>query len=239
MMNLSCLVRKVLVIGHRGACGYYPENTLLSLRKAVEMGVDAVEFDVRSTRDGVIVLFHDEKLDRLLKIRGRLRDKTYSDLQRYTIRGEKIPTLQEALELLKRSKVNVVIEIKEPDITSKVLDIVDESGIEKDRILIVSFHHEIQHEVESRGYRFGAIFVCRPKSLRNMFGNELPYVILPRHDMIDRGLVEEAHSLGVKVGTWVINDEEDLLKVLDLGVDMVASDYPDRIIRALKQTRLF
>ena len=227
------------MIGHRGACGYYPENTLLSLKKAIEMGVDAVEFDVRATRDGVVVLFHDEKLDRLLKVKGRLRDKTYSELRRYTIKGEKIPTLQEALDFLKGAKVNIVIEVKEPDITSKVLDIVERSGIEKDRILIVSFHHEIQKEVESRGYRFGAIFVCRPRSLKNMFGDELPYAVLPRHDMVDRELVEEAHSLGMKVGTWEINDEEDLLKVLDLGVDMVASDYPDKILRALKQSRLF
>ena len=238
MVSLSCLVRRVVVIGHRGACGYYPENTLLSLRKAVEMGVDAVEFDVRSTRDGVIVLFHDEKLDRLLRVRGRLRDKTYSDLQRYSIRGEKIPTLQEALELLRGSKVDVVIEIKEPDTTSRVLDVVDRSGIEKGRVLVVSFHHEIQREVESRGYRFGAIFVCRPKSLRHMFCDEIPYAILPRHDMLDRELVREAHDLGMRVGTWVINSEEDLLKVLELGVDMVASDYPDRVIRALRQSRL-
>jgi len=202
------------------------------------MGVDAVEFDVRMTRDGVLILFHDEKLDRLLRIHGRVRDRTYDFLQRFTIRGEKIPTLEEALQVLKNKNVKVVIEVKEPDTVEKVLDTVERSGIEKERVLIVSFYHQIIKKVKEREYRFGAIFVCRPIKLADMFREAKPDAVLPRQDMLDRELVEEAHSLGMMVGTWVINDEHDLQRVLDLGVDMVASDYPDRIIRALRQTRL-
>ncbi len=231
--------RSIVVIGHRGACGYYPENTLLSLSKAIEMGVDAVEFDVRMTRDGVLVLFHDEKLDRLLKIRGYLREKTYSYISRLSIRGEKIPTLEEALSFLKDKKVNIVIEIKEPDTVEKILDVVKRSGIEKSRIMFVSFHHEILHVPKSDGYRVGAIFVCRPRKLSSMFQDFVPDVVLPRYDMLDEALVKEAHDMGMMVGTWVINDEQDLMRVLRLGVDMVASDYPDKIIRALRQSRLF
>ncbi len=231
-------MRRVLVIGHRGACGYFPENTLLSLKKAVEMGVDAVEFDVRMTKDGVLILFHDEKLDRLLKVHGRVRDRSYDFLKKFTIRGEKIPTLEEALQVLKNKNVKIVVEVKEPDTIGKVLNVLSSSGIEKDRFLIVSFYHTIMREVKENGYRFGAIFVCRPVSLRHMFSDHLPDVILPRQDMLDRELVDEAHNLGMMVGTWVINDEVDLQKVLELGVDMVASDYPDKIIRALRQTKL-
>ncbi len=227
-----------LVIGHRGACGYYPENTLVSIKKAIEMGVDAVEFDVRMTKDGVIVLFHDEKLDRLLKIHGRLRDRTFEFIRKFSIRGERIPTLEEALEVLKNKNVKIIIEIKEPDTVDKVLDIVSRYGIEKNRIIFVSFHHKIIKNVKDRGYMFGAIFVCRPISLEDMFKHEKPDIILPRYDMLDKELVEEAHNLGMKVGTWVINDEHDLQRVLEFGVDMVASDYPDRIIKALKQTKL-
>ncbi|NPB00118.1 MAG: hypothetical protein GXO10_01970 [Crenarchaeota archaeon] len=232
-------MRKVLVIGHRGACGYFPENTILSLKKAIEMGVDAVEFDVRMTKDGVLILFHDEKLDRLLRIHGKVRDRTYDFLKKFTIRGEKIPTLEEALQVLKNKNVKIVVEVKEPDTIDKVIDIISRSGIEKDRFLIVSFYHTIIKKVKESGYRFGAIFVCRPISIRQMFSEVMPDVVLPRQDMLDRELIDEAHSLGVMVGTWVINDESDLQKVIDLGVDMVASDYPDKIIRALKQTRLF
>ncbi len=231
-------MRRPMIIGHRGACGYFPENTLLSIKKAIEMGVDAVEFDVRMTKDGVLILFHDEKLDRLLKIHGRVRERTYDFLRRFTIRGEKIPTLEEALQVLKPKNVKVVIEVKEPDTIDKVIDIISRSGIERDRVLIVSFYHIILNKVKEKGYKFGAIFVCRPIKLSNMFRDGTPDVILPRKDMIDRDLVNEAHDLGMMVGTWVINDESDLQQVLDLGVDMVASDYPDRIIKALKQTRL-
>ncbi len=230
--------RKVLVIGHRGACGYYPENTILSLSKAIEMGVDAVEFDVRMTRDGVLVLFHDEKLDRLLKQSGYLREKTYSYISRFTIRGEKIPTLEEALQFLRDKNVKIVIEIKEPDTVERILDVVKKSGIDKSRILFVSFHHEILHIPKSENYSVGAIFVCRPRSLRSMFSDFVPDVVLPRQDMLDPGLVREAHDMNVLVGTWVVNDERDLDRVVRLGVDMVASDYPDRIIKALRQTRL-
>lgn len=232
-------MRRVLVIGHRGACGYFPENTLLSLKKAVEMGVDAVEFDVRMTKDGVLILFHDEKLDRLLKIHGRVRDRTYDFLKKFTIRGEKIPTLEEALQVLKNKNVKIVVEVKEPDTIGKILDVISRSGIEKDRFIIVSFYHNIMRNVKENGYKFGAIFVCRPISLKNMFSDNLPDIVLPRQDMLDKELVEEAHNLGMMVGTWVINDETDLQKVLDLEVDMVASDYPDKIIRALRQTKLF
>ncbi len=229
---------RVVVIGHRGACGYYPENTILSLSKAIEMGVDAVEFDVRMTRDGVLVLFHDEKLNRLLKMPGYLREKTYSYISRLSIRGEKIPTLEEALNFLRDKNVNIVIEIKEPDTVNKVLDTVKKSGIDKSRILFVSFHHEILHVPKSEGYRVGAIFVCRPRSLRSMFSDLVPDVVLPRQDMLDPDMVKEAHDMGMLVGTWVVNDEQDLDRVLKMGVDMVASDYPDKILRALRQSKL-
>ena len=130
-----------LRIGHRGARAYEPENTLRSFAKAIELGVNAIEFDARKTKDNEIVVIHDETVDRTTNGRVLVRELTLAEIKRLvTDKGEKVPTLEEALDFLDR-KVKILIELKETGIEDRVLKIVREKGL-RDNVIIISFHED-------------------------------------------------------------------------------------------------
>ena len=129
------------VIGHRGFCGVYPENTLISIVKAIEVGVHAVEVDVRATKDNVLILFHDDKLDRLTGVKGYVREKTFDYISKLRVKNERILTFKEFLELVKKyQNVHFFVEIKEPDTVNSVIDEIESVGL-RDRITLISFYH--------------------------------------------------------------------------------------------------
>ena len=226
------------IIGHRGACGYYPENTLLSIAKAIEMGVDGIEFDVRATSDKVVILFHDERLDRLTGVKGFVHEKTYEFISRLKVRGEKIPRLSEVLEFLKKYNITVFIEIKDPEIIDQVVNEIENYGL-KNRVYIISFYHHCLKIAKNKGFKIGFIFVCRPVSIGSLVSKLKPDIILPRIDMVDKDLVNEAKRLEIEVGSWVINDEHTFEKAKKLDLDWIATDYPDRVKKMFKQLKLF
>ena len=122
----------MLKIGHRGARALEPENTLRSFRKAVELGVDAVELDVRQTKDGQLIVIHDDRVDRTTDGSGLVGNLTLEEIKVFTAeKSEKIPTLGEALDFLK-GKVKVLIELKEEDLEEKALDLIKERGMVDD-----------------------------------------------------------------------------------------------------------
>ncbi|MEM2306816.1 MAG: glycerophosphodiester phosphodiesterase family protein, partial [Candidatus Bathyarchaeia archaeon] len=135
-----------LRVGHRGAKAYEPENTLRSFMKALELGVNAIEFDVRRTRDGELVVIHDAEVDRTTDGKGLVSELTLREIKALsTEKGERIPTLEEALDFLDR-KVKILIELKEVGIEEKVLEAVKRRGLE-DNVIIISFHEEALRKV--------------------------------------------------------------------------------------------
>jgi len=136
----------MLKIGHRGAKAYEPENTLRSFTKAIELGVDAVELDARRTREGEVVVIHDAKVDKTTNGKGAVSDLTLNEIkQLVTDKGERIPTLDEALDFLDK-KVKIVIELKETGLEEKVLGLIHGKGLEKN-VIIVSFQEEALRKV--------------------------------------------------------------------------------------------
>ena len=137
----------MLRIGHRGARAYEPENTLRSFKKALEIGVDAVELDVRKTKDNQLVVIHDADVKRTTDGKGLVSELTLTEIKTFsTEKGEKIPTLKEALDFLDR-KVKILIELKEADVEKKVLTAVSERGLQKN-VIIVSFIEEALQKVK-------------------------------------------------------------------------------------------
>ncbi|MGQ9690287.1 MAG: glycerophosphodiester phosphodiesterase [Thermoproteota archaeon] len=121
----------MLKIGHRGAKFYEPENTLRSFRKALELGVDAVELDMRRTKDGELVVIHDAEVDRTTDGKGLVSGLTLKEVKRLvTEKGEKIPTLKEVLDFLDK-RVRILIELKEDGVEEAVLNLVREKGLER------------------------------------------------------------------------------------------------------------
>ncbi len=137
----------MLRVGHRGAKAYAPENTLASFSKAIEIGVDAVELDVRKTRDGELVVMHDADIKRTTNGKGLVSELTLAQIKAFSSGGETVPTLGEALDFL-GGKVKVVIELKEQGCEEQVLAEVRKRDIQKD-VVITSFLEEALKKSEN------------------------------------------------------------------------------------------
>jgi glycerophosphoryl diester phosphodiesterase len=217
----------MLKVGHRGARAYEPENTLRSFAKALELGVDAVEFDVRRTKDGGIVVIHDADVDRTTNGTGLVMNLTIAEIKRLvTEKGEEIPTLEEALDFLDK-KVKILIELKEPGLEHDVLRPIREKGLEEN-VIIVSFIEEALEKVRALNdeVRTGLIYVRHKNPLKTAVALRANY-LLPLYRFTHTANVKKAHEIGLKVIVWTINKPEEVKEYVKKGVDGIASDKPD------------
>jgi glycerophosphoryl diester phosphodiesterase len=217
----------LLRIGHRGARALEPENTLRSFRKAVELGVDAVEFDVRETKDGEIVVIHDDKVDRVTDGSGLVKDLTLEEIKGFNAgKGERIPTLGEALDFL-RGKVKVLIELKEVGIEEKVLESVRERGMVDD-VIIISFHEEALKKVRELEEKVatGLIYVRHKKPVEAALALKAGY-LLPLYRFTHSADVKKAHEAGLKVIVWTINTPQEATTYKQKNVDGITTDNPN------------
>jgi glycerophosphoryl diester phosphodiesterase len=222
-------------IGHRGACGYAPENTLASMRKALELGVHGFEFDIQLSRDEEPVVIHDDTLERTTSGRGGVSDFTLAELQRLDAgSGEKIPSLRNVLDLVDK-RCRLFIELKAEHATRPVADIithyVGQFGWSWEQLFVCSFDHlQIaairQHQPKIRTC---ALIAGIPVSLAAVAEQAGAWAINPNAYHINQALVDDAHHRGLKVITWTANQPRDIARVKSLGVDGIISDYPDRL----------
>ena len=220
-------LNSVLKIGHRGAKAYEPENTLRSFKKALEIGVDAVELDVRRTKDEKIVVIHDADVDRTTNGKGSVSELTLKEIKHFvTEKDEKIPTLEEALGFLDR-KVKILIELKETGLEKKVLGLIHEKGLEKN-VIIVSFHEEALRKVRELDdeVETGLIYVRHKDPIKAASELRANY-LLPLYRFTHTANVQKAHQNGLKVIVWTINKQEEVSEYVKKGVDGIASDKPD------------
>ena len=224
----------MLRIGHRGARAYAPENTLASFRKALEIGVDAVELDVRKTKDNQLVVIHDADVKRTTDGEGLVSELTLKEIKGFSAEGgEKIPTLEEALDFLDK-KVKVFVELKEDGLEKQVLGLVCDKGLEKN-VVIVSFLEdalrkvrELDAEVET-----GLIYAKHKNPLKAALELKANYLVA-LYRFMHTANVEKAHANGLKVVVWTINNPEEAEQYAAKGVDGITSDKPD-ILTHIKQ----
>ena len=225
----------MLRIGHRGACGYEPENTLRSFHTALQLRVDMVELDVHVCRSGEIVVIHDSKVDRTTGGTGYVADKTLDELRTLDAgKGEKIPTLQEVLALVNR-KVKVNIELKGAGTAKPVFQLLEkhvrEFGWSYGDFLISSFNHDELKEFRrlSREFSIGVLTLDIPTGFVE-FAEEIgAYSVNVWVESISRELVDDARRRGIRVFVWTVDDRDDIERMRSLGVDGIFSNYPDRL----------
>jgi glycerophosphoryl diester phosphodiesterase len=222
----------MLRVGHRGARAYAPENTLTSFKKAIELGVNAIELDVRRTKDGKIVVIHDADVKRTTNGEGLVADLTLAEIKGFSAeQGEKIPTLDEALDFLDK-KVKVIIELKEAGYEDAVLSAVKARGVEK-QVVISSFLEEAIGRVREldADIQTGLIYAKHKNPLKAALALKANYLVA-LYRFVHTANVEKAHQNGLKVIVWTINTPEEVAQYAKKGVDGIASDKPDILAAA-------
>jgi glycerophosphoryl diester phosphodiesterase len=225
----------MLKIGHRGAKGYRPENTLASFQYAVDAKADGIELDVHLSADKELIVIHDETTDRTTNTKGVVTELSLADLKKITIEHQyEIPTLQEVLALINQ-RCFVNIELKGAGTTEKAVEIVEQHIQEKnwssDHFIISSFNWNALQEVAvlNSKIRLG-VLTATDLELACAFGAFIKaYSIHPYFHLLTAENTVQLQEKGFLVFPWTVNEAEDLQKMRDYNVDGIISDYPDRI----------
>ncbi|MBN9648021.1 glycerophosphodiester phosphodiesterase [Terrisporobacter glycolicus] len=241
------------IFAHRGASGDYPENTILAFSKALSIGVDGIELDVHKSKDGQLVVIHDEDVQRTFKGRGLIKDYTLDEIKSFLCRKFefienedcKIPTLREVFELVKNENIILNVEAKTDlihyDLEQDLLDLIKEYGIE-DKIFISSFNHKclnILQNLDNR-FKYGALYEYKkdyaPEANVVEHAKKLKvYSINISKQLVSKEVVDLAHKNNIKVFVYTVNKPNVMRKMIALNVDGVFSDYPDLMNEILKE----
>lgn len=251
-------VDRPLLFAHRGGAKLWPENTLYAFQNALELGVTFWETDLHATRDGTLVLHHDERVDRTTNGSGRIRDLRYAELGEldagywfkdengeypYRGKGLRIPTLGEVCDLSPISRLNVEIKPRGRSVVRKLWQFIEHRGLH-DRILVAA-----ERDPNVRRFRrYSAERVATSASRREVirfwlavrarvdrfFPVEFDALQVPLSygglTVVDRPFIRAAHRHGVQVHVWTLDEPSEIRRLLNLGVDGIMSDRPDRLM---------
>ena len=240
------LTDRTFVWAHRGACGYAPENTMPAFKLALDMEADGIELDVHFSKDGKIVVCHDEKIDRTSNGQGKITDYTYEELLAFDFgvkfapefKGTKIPLLSEVYELFAPTGKVVNVEIKsiDPAIPAALVALEKEYGMEG-RVIYSSFDHEqIARTLVADPNAFIApLYSFNMVKAWDYVANIPAKASHPKMNQVDLypEYVEEMHKRGIRVHAWTVNTADDVKHLAEAGVDAVITNYPDVAKKAL------
>jgi len=237
----------VWVVAHRGASGHAPENTLAAFRRAVELGANFIETDLHLSRDARFVAIHDATLDRTTNGHGPVNELTLAKLRELDagswfgpqFAGERIPTLEEILDFARASDVVFYLEIKaggmwgmEPALVGALRD-----AREAARAVVLSFDPGTLAAIRRLEPMLMTGFLF-DRSHPDIVGRALEVgarQLAPLGDLVTQELVAQAHRADLQVVTWTINQPEHIRAMIAAGVDGIMSDYPDRLVTALRE----
>lgn len=236
---------KTIVYAHRGASGSAPENTMSAFNKAVALGADGIECDVQLTKDARLVICHDETIDRTSDGKGFIKDKTYEELSSLDAgswfgaeyAGEKVPLLEELLDLVKKSGLYLNIELKNgiiqyENLEQKTVDMVKSFGL-LDKTIFSSFNHYSVYELKKKYPEAftGALYMeglYKPwKYLEDINCNCAHPYYLAAKPQITEGLRKHGYT----VNTFTVNDAGTAAMLIKSGVEGIITNYPEKIIK--------
>ncbi|WP_026708239.1 glycerophosphodiester phosphodiesterase [Flavobacterium frigidarium] len=225
----------MLKIGHRGAKGYEPENTLIGFEKALALGVDQIELDIHLSADGEIMVIHDETIDRTTNGSGCVNSLTCTELQQFRIKEQQhIPTLIEVLNLIDR-KCSVNIEIKSTNLADKLVTVLEQFITKKhwkfSQFIVSSFEWDTLEKVRSLNPEI-SIGVLTDTNIEDAlaFAKKIrAQAINPDFQLLSKYNVSAMQQAGFQVFPWTVNEIEDIKKIQSYKVDGIISDFPDRL----------
>lgn len=227
------MTKEFLKIGHRGAKAHVAENTIASIKKALDLGVDAIEFDVHKCASGELVVFHDFTLDRLTNGSGEVAKHTLTQLKSFEVSGQyEIPTLEEVLDVINKQCI-VNIELKgrntAEDVCQVIQDYMDLKQWTLNHFLISSFQHpelEIVNR-ENPKVHLGVLTKASVSEAIQFADTIKAYAIHPNAALLTQENVQQAQLKGYKVMTWTVNDKRTITRLKTYGVDGIISDNPE------------
>lgn len=252
---------RVMVIAHQGGEKLRPSNTMPAFDHAVGLGVDVLEMDVHATQDGVLVLMHDDTVDRTTDGNGAIQEMSLAEIkaldagyywtddegQTYPYRGQGItvPTLEEVFQAYPDMPMNIEIKQSSPSIVEPFCELIRQYGMAK-KVLIPTFHPETMNEFREKCP--GVATSMTEPEIRTFFGLNLAYLghlfsppgqafQVPEYSgdlhVVNGRFVQGAHDRNVAVHVWTVNDPEDMARLVDLGVDGIITDRPDLLLEVL------
>ena len=224
-----------LVIGHRGAMGHVTENTIPSINKAIELGVDGIEIDVFKCRSGEIVVFHDKKMDRLTNSSGYIEELTIDSIRNIKVNNNYvIPQLIDVLKIIPKN-IFLNIELKGDNTAKKVNEILLKFSANNsrniDNYFVSSFNWKELEVLRSINNQIKLAVLC-DKSINdalNMASKIKAYAINPSHKLLDHKIVKNIQSKGLKVYPYTVNEKTTIKKMKEFNVDGIITDFPERI----------
>jgi len=247
------------VFAHRGASGRYPENTMAAFEAAIAVGAPYLELDIHCSRDGEIVVHHDDDLSRTAGLKKLVRDLTAAELSALDVaryftpdgqsfpfrgRGIAVPTLRDVLSSFPQQRLIVEIKQQTPSLVTALLGLLRESGMAR-RVLIASEHQTPLDEVRAAAPGIPTNLSAREIGafMMALAPDAAPYhplgdalQIPPEHlgwKLATPESVAAAHRFGLEVHVWTVNDPAEMHELLAMGVDGIISDFPERALEAI------
>lgn len=220
----------IKIIGHRGAAGLEFENTLTSFRKAIDLGIEIIELDVWQTTDGELVVFHDAYLDRLTNATGLISERSYDELQHIPLKnGDRIPTLDEVISLVKPLQVQLIVEVKDPKAIAGTRQKL-EGSLPFSRYYIGSFYHTgiMKIKQENPQIRTAIMFECAPVDLPEYLEKVNPDLVVISIDTFDQELVDTVKAQNRKLVFYTVNTDAQMAQAKSAFPYGIVTNFPDR-----------
>ena len=245
--ELSSLRTSPLVIAHRGAKAVAPENTLLAFSRAMEMGANMIELDLHATRDGHVVVIHDDDLRQTTNLRGKVSELTLEEVRKADAgKGERVPTLQEAFELT-RGKIQLYLEIKDHKAAAETVRMVREYGV-KNEVMLASFDLPLMKKLgdEISDIEIGLILGNTTLNPFVRWREAFPEIALKNYNyqtlcmqvkLCSTRLARNIKAQGKKLYAWTANSEQEYGTMIERGVDGICTDTPDKLIKFLESKK--
>jgi len=212
----------MIIIGHRGAAGLAPENTVKSVRKAVSCSVDMIEIDVYLS-DGSLVVFHDDKVNRTTNGKGKLDSYSFDELRKLDAGdGEHIPTLTEVFDAVP-NYIFINVELKGEGTEKHIKEFL--TGYPEFNVIVSSFDREKLNYLKNSKLNLALITDTPLMEVPDWY-----YSIHVSYENLTKEFVELYHEYGLRVFAYTVNDEKDAMKMLDWKVDGIFTDFPDKFI---------
>ena len=249
------------VMAHQGGDGLWPGDTMYAFQRAAAMGVDVLEMDVHSTKDGVLVLMHDETVDCTTDGSGLIKEMTFEELSQldaghdwtqegsqdtiYRGQGIKVPALAELFQKFPDTRMNIEIKQADPSISAALCQLIRQYKM-TDKVLVASFRtqsiqefRQVCPEVATTGAEdeVRGFFIRHLLFLGGIYTPTYNAVQVPEYSgglhVLTPRFIRDAQNRILEVHAWTINEKEDMQRLLEMNIDGIITDYPDRLMEIL------